>query len=70
MKTREDLSYTKTDGNTHDALVIQQAPDDAVVIGEPDSNVSIDGRLVGLNGGYSVQGDTIHIYEGTNKTRT
>lgn len=69
VKTREDLSYTETDGNTHDALVIQQAPDDAVVIGEPDSNVSIDGRLVGLNGGYSVQGNTIHIYEGTNKNQ-
>lgn len=67
VKTREDLSYTETDGNTHDALVIQQAADNALVIGEPDSHVSIDGRLVGLNGGYSVDGDTIHIYEGANK---
>lgn len=69
MKTREDLSYTETDSNTHDALVIQQAADEAVVIGEADSNVSIDGRLVGLGGGYSVHGDTIHIYEGTNKNQ-
>lgn len=67
VKTNEDRTSTPTDPNTHDALVIQNAADDAVVIGEPDSHVSIDGRLVGLNGGYSVDGDTIHIYEGANK---
>lgn len=67
VKTRDDGSHTEPDSHTHDALVIQQAADNALVIGEPDSHVSIDGRLVGLNGGYSVDGDTIHIYEGANK---
>lgn len=67
VKTNEDRTSTPPDPNTHDALVIQQAADNALVIGEPDSHVSIDGRLVGLNGGYSVDGDTIHIYEGANK---
>lgn len=67
VKTNADGSHTEPDSHTHDALVIQQAADNALVIGEPDSHVSIDGRLVGLNGGYSVDGDTIHIYEGANK---
>lgn len=67
VKTRDDGSHTEPDSHTHDALVIQQAADNALVIGEPDSHVSIDGRLVGLNGGYSVDGDTIHIYEESNK---
>lgn len=69
VKTNEDGTSTAADGNTHDALVIQQAADKAVTIGEADSSVSIDGRLVGLNGGYSVNGDTIRIYEGTNKNQ-
>ena len=69
VKTKEDGTSTDLDGNTHDAVVIQQAADYALVIGEADSNVSIDGRLVGLNGGYSVDGDIIHIYEGTNKNQ-
>lgn len=67
VQTNADGSHTEPDSHTHDALVIQQAADNALVIGEPDSHVSIDGRLVGLNGGYSVDGDTIHIYEGANK---
>lgn len=67
VKTKEDETSTDPDSHTHDAVVIQQAADNALVIGEADSNVSIDGRLVGLNGGYSVDGDIIHIYEGTNK---
>lgn len=67
VKTKEDGTSTDPDSHTHDAVVIQQAADNALVIGEADSNVSIDGRLVGLNGGYSVDGDIIHIYEGTNK---
>lgn len=69
VKTNEDGTSTGPDSNTHDALVIQYAADNALVIGEADSNVSIDGRLVGLNGGYSVDGDIIHIYEGTNKNQ-
>lgn len=67
VKTNEDGTSTARDSNTHDALVVQSAADNALVIGESGSNVSIDGRLVGLGGGYSVDGDTIHIYEGTNK---
>ena len=69
VKTKEDETSTDPDSHTHDAVVIQQAADNALVIGEADSNVSIDGRLVGLNGGYSVDGDTIHIYEGSNKNQ-
>ncbi|WP_281697500.1 hypothetical protein [Acidaminococcus massiliensis] len=69
VKTKEDGTSTEPDSHTHDAVVIQQAADNALVIGEADSNVSIDGRLVGLNGGYSVDGDTIHIYEGSNKNQ-
>lgn len=69
VKTKEDGTSTDPDSHTHDAVVIQQAADNALVIGEADSNVSIDGRLVGLNGGYSVDGDTIHIYEGSNKNQ-
>lgn len=69
VKTKEDGTSTDPDSNTHDALVIQSAADNAVVVGEADSNVNIDGRLVGLNGGYSVDGDIIHIYEGTNKNQ-
>lgn len=69
VKTNEDGTSTDPDSNTHDALVIQSAADNALVIGEADSNVSIDGRLVGLDGGYSVDGDIIHIYEGTNKNQ-
>lgn len=69
VKTKEDGTSTDPDSHTHDAVVIQQAADNALVIGEADSNVSIDGRLVGLNGGYSVDGDTIYIYEGSNKNQ-
>lgn len=69
VKTKEDGTSMDPDSHTHDAVVIQQAADNALVIGEPDSNVSIDGRLVGLNGGYSVDGDTIHIYEGSNRNQ-
>lgn len=69
VKTKEDGTSTDPDSHTLDAVVIQQAADNALVIGEADSNVSIDGRLVGLNGGYSVDGDTIHIYEGSNKNQ-
>lgn len=69
VKTKEDGTSTDPDSHTHDAVVIQQAADNALVIGEANSNVSIDGRLVGLNGGYSVDGDTIHIYEGSNKNQ-
>lgn len=69
VKTKEDGTSTEPDRHTQDAVVIQQAADNALVIGEADSNVSIDGRLVGLNGGYSVDGDTIHIYEGSNKNQ-
>jgi outer membrane autotransporter protein len=69
VKTKEDGTSTDPDSNTHDALVIQSAADNALVVGEADSNVNIDGRLVGLNGGYSVDGDIIHIYEGTNKNQ-
>ena len=69
VKTEEDGTSTVPDNHTHDAVVIQQAAVNALVIGEADSNVSIDGRLVGLNGGYSVDGDIIHIYEGTNKNQ-
>lgn len=61
VKTKEDGTSTDPDSHTHDAVVIQQAADNALVIGEADSNVSIDGRLVGLNGGYSVDGDIFHI---------
>lgn len=69
VKTKENGTSTDPDSNTHDALVIQSAADNALVVGEADSNVNIDGRLVGLNGGYSVDGDIIHIYEGTNKNQ-
>lgn len=67
VKTGYDGSQSAADSSTHDVLVIQQAADDAVTIGETDSHVSIDGRLVGLNGGFTVAGDTIHIYEGSNR---
>ena len=43
--------------------------DHPFTIGDDDSNVSVDGRVLSLSGDIDVNGKNIHIYEGTNKNQ-
>lgn len=54
---------------THDAFVLTNGGKGPVSIGDGDSRVSIDGRLISLNGDFQVDGEDIHLYEGTNRNQ-
>ncbi|WP_302609598.1 autotransporter outer membrane beta-barrel domain-containing protein [uncultured Mitsuokella sp.] len=60
-----DIERDVTD--SHDAFIALNGGDNPFTIGDEDSNVSIDGRLLSMNGDIDVNGKNIHIYEGTNK---
>ena len=62
-------SIEEDNTGTHDALVIQQQADTPATIGDPDSTVSVDGRIISLNGDIAVNGKDIRLYEGTNKNQ-
>ena len=53
------------DYTTHDAFLSNET----VSIGDSNSAVTIDGRVLTMYGGYNIDGDSIHIYEGTNKNQ-
>ena len=61
-------SIEEDNTGTHDALVIRHQADTPATIGDPDSTVSVDGRIISLNGDVAVNGKDIHLYEGTKKT--
>lgn len=62
-------SIEEDNTDTHDALVIQHQDDTPATIGDSDSTVSVDGRLISLNGDIAVDGKAIHLFEGTNKNQ-
>lgn len=62
-----DIERDVTD--SHDAFIALNGGDNPFTIGDEDSNVSIDGRLLSMNGDIDVNGKNIHIYEGTNKNQ-
>lgn len=65
--------------DTHDAFVVYHEGDDPhtsshegnmpFFIGDADSNVQIDGRIIVLNGNVDINGSHIHLYEGNNKNQ-
>lgn len=62
-------SIEEDNTGTHDALVIRHQADTPATIGDPDSTVSVDGRIISLNGDVAVNGKDIHLYEGTKKNQ-
>lgn len=62
-------SIEEDNTDTHDALVIQHQDDTPATIGDSDSTVSVDGRLISLSGDMTVNGKAIHLFEGTNKNQ-
>lgn len=62
-----DIERDVTD--SHDAFIALNGGDNPFTIGDEDSNVSIDGRLLSMNGDIDVNGKNIHIYEGKNKNQ-
>ena len=61
--------YIESGVKSHDAFVAVNGDSHPFIIGDDDSNVSIDGRVLSLSGGIDVNGRNIHIYEGTNKNQ-
>lgn len=65
--------------DTHDAFVVYHEGDDPhtsshegnmpFFIGDADSNVQIDGRIIVLNGNVDINGSHIYLYEGNNKNQ-
>lgn len=62
-----DIERDVTD--SHDAFIALNGGDHPFTIGDEDSNVSIDGRVLSLSGDIDVNGRNIHIFEGTNKNQ-
>lgn len=62
-----DIEKDVTD--SHDAFIALNGGDHPFTIGDDDSNVSVDGRVLSLSGDIDVNGKNIHIYEGTNKNQ-
>lgn len=62
-----DIERDVTD--SHDAFIALNGGDHPFIIGDEDSNVSIDGRVLSLSGDIDVNGRNIHIFEGTNKNQ-
>lgn len=63
----KDIEKDVTD--SHDAFIALNGGDNPFTIGDNDSNVSIDGRVLSLSGDIDVNGRNIHIFEGTNKNQ-
>lgn len=55
--------------DSHDAFIALNGGDNPFTIGDNDSNVSIDGRVISRSGNIDVNGSNIHLYEGTNKNQ-
>lgn len=55
--------------NSHDAFIALNGGDNPFTIGDTDANVSVDGRILSMNGDIDVNGKNIHLYEGTNKNQ-
>lgn len=55
--------------STHDVLVVRHQADTPATIGDADSTVNVDGRIISLNGDIAVDGKNIHLSEGTNKNQ-
>ena len=55
--------------DSHDAFIALNGGDNPFTIGDNDSNVSIDGRVISRSGDIDVNGSNIHLYEGTNKNQ-
>ena len=63
----KDIEKDVTD--SHDAFIALNGGNNPFTIGDNDSNVSIDGRVLSLSGDIDVNGRNIHIFEGTNKNQ-
>lgn len=61
--------YIESGVRSHDAFVAVNGDSHPFTIGDDDSNVSIDGRVLSLSGDIDMNGKNIHIYEGTNKNQ-
>lgn len=55
--------------DSHDAFIALHGGDNPFTIGDNDSNVSIDGRVISRAGNIDVNGSNIHLYEGANKNQ-
>lgn len=55
--------------NSHDAFIALNGGDNPFTIGDNDSNVSIDGRVISRAGNIDVNGSNIHLYEGADKNQ-
>lgn len=55
--------------DSHDAFIALNGGDNPFTIGDNDSNVSIDGRVISRSGDIDVNGSNIHLYEGANKNQ-
>lgn len=55
--------------DSHDAFIALHGGDNPFTIGDNDSNVSIDGRVISRSGDIDVNGSNIHLYEGANKNQ-
>ncbi|WP_418249585.1 autotransporter outer membrane beta-barrel domain-containing protein [Dialister succinatiphilus] len=62
-----DIERDVTD--SHDAFIALNGGDNPFTIGDEDSNVNIDGRVLSLSGDIDVNGRNIQIFEGTNKNQ-
>lgn len=62
-----DIERNVTD--SHDAFIALNQGENPFTIGDDDSNVSIDGRVISRAGDIDVNGRNIHLYEGTNKNQ-
>lgn len=55
--------------DSHDAFIALHGGDNPFTIGDNDSNVSIDGRVISRSGDIDVNGSNIHLYQGANKNQ-
>lgn len=62
-----DIERNVTD--SHDAFIALNGGENPFTIGDDDSKVSIDGRVISRSGDIDVNGSNIHLYAGTNKNQ-
>lgn len=68
-KDNDTTDIEKDGADSHDAFIALNQGDNPFTIGDDDSNVSIDGRVISRAGDIDVNGRNIHLYEGTNKNQ-
>lgn len=66
-KDTKNIERNVTD--SHDAFIALNGGDNPFTIGDNDSNVSIDGRVISRAGNIDVNGSNIHLYEEANKNQ-